>query len=50
MVVILELENGENLFFSEEEEDVVMFLVVSKVRFVYSVDKSLYVIVCLYYF
>lgn len=50
MVVILEMENGENLFFSEEEEDVVMFLVVSKVRFVYSVDKNLYVIVCLYYF
>lgn len=50
MAATLEMENGENLFSPEEEEDVVMSSVVSKVRSVYSVDKSLHVIVCLHYF
>lgn len=49
MAATLEMENGENLFSPEEEEDVAMSSVVSKVRSVYSVD-SLHVIVCLHYF
>lgn len=45
MAATLEMENGENLFSPEEEEDVAMSSVVSKVRYVYRLDKSLNVIV-----
>lgn len=39
MAATLEMENGENLFSPEEEEDVAMSSVVSKVRSVYRLDK-----------